>query len=247
MNKLTHVEGKIIVSIDLEAKNSVTFEDGTKIRLERKYDNFNMRYVNPVNAIVVSGESIPKGSQILIHHNAIHDTQKIFDYAPLSGKNEASDIKYFSISEDEAYAWYDNKLKEWKPLPGYDFALRVFKKYTGSIQGIEPELVKNVLFMLTGKYSKQAVFTAQASDYQIIFQDINGKEGNLIRIRTDGDEKTKREPEVIALMNGYTGKIWEGELLVGITKNDADLRESIQFKIKKAQEKIDPKWKNIRC
>ena len=68
MNKLKHVEGRIIVSVDHESKNSHKFADGTVIRLERDYNNLNRRQTQPTNAIVISGKDISKGSEILIHH-----------------------------------------------------------------------------------------------------------------------------------------------------------------------------------
>ena len=63
------VEGRVVISVDLESKNSHTFSDGTKIRLEREYNNLNQRETKPVNAIVIDGEDIESGSQILIHPN----------------------------------------------------------------------------------------------------------------------------------------------------------------------------------
>lgn len=217
MNKLTHTEGRIIVAIDHDKKNWHQFEDGTKIRLERKYDNFNMRYVNPVNAIVVSAENIPEGAEILIHHNSIHDTNRVFDHNQLSGKNEASEIKYYSLKEDEAFAWRADT--GWNPLPGYDFALRIFKPYIGILEGIEPTEIKNHLYLLTGDHKEKVGITIKYCDYEIIFQDLSGREGNLIRIRTNGDDS--REPEVIAIHNGYTQQVKNGDLLVGLNKNDA--------------------------
>lgn len=216
---LKYTEGRIIVEIDLEKKNWHQFDDGTKIRLERKYENFNERYTRPVNAIVVSSEHIPSGSEILIHHNCTHDTNRIFNYKQLSGKDEASDIKYYSIHEDEVFAWRDKD--EWKPLPGFDFALRIFKPYKGILHGIEPEKIKQCLYLTTGKYKDQVCITLQAVDYQIIFQDVNGREGNLIRLRTEGDEKTQREPEIVAIHHEYTEMVKYRQLIVGLTKSDA--------------------------
>ena len=65
--QLKAVDGKVIISVDLEGKNSHTFSDGTKIRLERQYNNLNRRETHPVNAIVIDGEGVKSGSQILIH------------------------------------------------------------------------------------------------------------------------------------------------------------------------------------
>lgn len=216
---IRHTDGRIVVKIDMEYKNSWTFDDGRKIRLERKYECFDEKYTRPVNAIVISAEYIPSGAEILIHHNCTHDVNRVFDYKKLSGAEEASTIKYYSIREDEAFAW--RKEDKWEPLPGFDFALRVFKPYNSILEGVEPVVLKNTLFMLTGKYKNQVGVTIQASDYQIVFQDVNGREGNLIRIRTEGDEKTKREPELVLLHNEYTKKVFANELLIGLTKKDA--------------------------
>lgn len=221
MSKLTHVENRIVVSVDMEGKNSHTFADGTTIRLERKYDNFDMKYVNPVNAEVLSAATIPEGAQILIHHNSCHDTNRVFNYTSLSGSEIASNVRYFAIPESEAFAWYDKDTKSWQPLPGFDFALRVFKPYKGILEGVEPTLIKDCLLITTGEYMGQVVRTLKASDYNIIFQDVNGREGNLIRIRSSEDVKTKRECEIVALDHSLTDLYNNGELIVGIKKSDA--------------------------
>lgn len=217
--ELKHTEGRIVVSIDMEKKNSVTFEDGTQIKLERKYDNFNMRYTQPVNATVISAEHIPVGSEIIIHHNSTHESNRILNYATLSGQIEASDIKYFSILETEAFAYLSGE--EWLPLPGFDFALRIFQPYFGPIHGIEPTLIKNVLWITTGEYKDKACITLKNSDYQLIFQDVNGREKNIIRLRSSDNDKEKRESEIVAIHNEYTEKILNGEIWVGLTPSDA--------------------------
>jgi hypothetical protein len=227
MNKLLHTEGRIIVEINLERKNSHMFEDGTKIRLERRFDCFDMKYTQPVNATVVSAEHIPEGSEVIIHHNCVHETNRVYDYKPLSGADIASDVRYFSILETEAFVWYDGS--DWCPLPGFDLALRVFKPYNGAIQGIEPTLLKDILWITTGEYEDQAVITLKCCDYQLIFQDVNGREKNIIRLRTSENEKEQRESEVIALHHGYTEQILNGELHVGLTKTDAKQLKDIQY------------------
>jgi hypothetical protein len=217
--KLKHVEGRIIVAIDIEKKNQHSFEDGTVIRIERKYNNFNRRETEPVNATVVSAENIPEGSEILIHHNSNHETNLIRNYQSLSGKVEADSIRYFSIAENEAFVWHDGK--EWKPLPGYDFALRVFRPYNGSLQGIEPEQIKNTLYLTTGEYKGLICHTIKYVDYELVFQDRNNRENRLIRVRTNGDEKTKREEEIVCINHDLTNKLNRGELYVGLSRSDA--------------------------
>jgi hypothetical protein len=217
--KLTHVENRIVVRVDMDGKNSHRFENGITIKLERRYDNFNMRYVNPVNATVISAENIPEGSEILIHHNSVHETNRINNFKSLSGIEIASDIRYFSIPESEAFAWYDGA--KWKPLDGFDFALRVFKPYKGVLQGVEPTIIKDCIYVTTGEYAGLICRTLKSCDYQIIFQGKDGREGSLIRFRSKEDEKTKREMEIVAIDNGLTEQLHRQELHVGLTKSDA--------------------------
>ena len=215
--QLKAVEGKVIISVDLEGKNSHTFSDGTKIRLERQYNNLNRRETHPVNAIVIDGEGVKAGSQILIHPNMTHDTNKIFNYGQLSGDIEGSDVKYFSIPVEQCYAWLDEEDNNtWKPLKNFEFALRVYKPYVGLIDGIEPTLVKDVLYVTTGEFKGLVVHTLKACDYEIIFQGIHGREERLIRFRHFPDQEHERE-EIIAVDYHLTEKVNKGELVVGIS------------------------------
>lgn len=218
MVQLQAVEGKVIISVDLESKNSHTFSDGTKIRLERQWNNLNKRETHPVNATVISGDGMKSGSQILIHPNMTHETYRIHDYAQLSGAIEGSDIKYYSIPEEQCYAWLDGD--EWKPLKNFDFGLRVFVPYMGTIQGIEPSLIKDVLYVTTGEFKGKVVHTLKACDYEVIFQGTNGREDRLIRFRHFPDQDHERE-EVIAIDDHLTNKVNAGKLLVGLTPTQA--------------------------
>lgn len=214
MIQLQAVEGKVIISVDLESKNSHTFSDGTKIRLERQYNNLNRRETHPVNATVISGEGMKSGSQILIHPNMTHETYRIYDYAPLSGTIEGNDVKYYSIPEEQCYAWLDGDI--WKPLKNFDFALRVYIPYAGLIDGIEPTLVKDVLYVTTGEFKGKVVHTLKSCDYEIIFQGSNGQEDRLIRFRHFPDKEHERE-EVIAVDEYLTEKVNNKKLIIGLS------------------------------
>lgn len=220
MSELKHIEGRVIISVDLEAKNWHTFSNGTKIRRERQFNELNRRITEPVNAIVISGDNIPAGSEILIHPNCTHDVNRIFNYKKLSGNEEASDVKYYSVREQDCFLWLGEE-GEWKPLRPYETALRVFKPYKGILDGIDPTVVKDVLYVTSGDLKGQVVKTLKACDYQIVFQDTNGQEGNVIRFRPNGDEAHDREPEAIAILHDYTKKVKSGEYLVGIEVRDA--------------------------
>jgi hypothetical protein len=211
---LIHTHGRVVIKVDMESKNSWTFQNGQTIRLEREYGNLNNREVKPTNAIVVSAENIPVGCEVLIHHNSTHDTNRIFSF-----KSEHHDIKYFSIPEADCYAWRDEG-GELKPMKDFAFALRVFEPYTGVLENIEPKLLKNILYIRTGKLSGFVCHVLNASDYQIVFQGVNGKEDNVIRLRHSDDEEIERE-EIVAIDYGLTEKLNRGELIVGLTTTDA--------------------------
>jgi len=216
--KLKAPSNRVIIKVDLESKNSHTFKDGTKIKLERVYDNFNMRYVKPVNAEVVDAKDIPSGSEILIHHNATHDTYKIFNYQRPTTE-ASSDIQYFSIPIEECFMWREEKGSSWNALNNFVTALRIFKPYKGMLEGIEPEVMNNKLYITSGGLKGRAVNTVISSDYEIIYQNDDGTEGRIIRLRyyPDGNDRN----EIIAINDNMTELVENGDLWVGYSKSDA--------------------------
>jgi hypothetical protein len=219
MIKLIAPKGRVIIKVDLESKSFHTFSNGTKIKLERQYDNFNMRYVKPVNAIVVNGIGVTEGADILIHHNATHDTYRIFNYQPPT-KEASSDVKYYSIPEQECFLWKEKGSSTWNTLHNYVTALRIFKPYLGVMAGIEPQQIKNKLYITSGELKGKVCDTVGSADYQIIYQGEDGKEESVIRLRHYENEDNSRE-EIIAIEHGLTKLVEKGEYLVGMTKNDA--------------------------
>lgn len=210
--------GRIVLKVFMEEKNFHTFTDGTKIRLERKYDNFNLRYVNPCQGFVVADENLPIGTQVLFQYNAIQETFRVYNYNHLSGEDVASDIRYYSIPSEMAYAYLDGT--EWKPIKPYAFGLRVFRPYSGILEGIEPTLLKDTLYVYTGELSGKIVKTVKAADYCIVHQGIDGREGNIIVFKHYEDEDSDRE-EVLCILDELTDKVKNGELLVGLNISNA--------------------------
>lgn len=217
-NWLKHTKGRVVVSVDLEAKNSWKFDDGTEIRYERQVDNFNLRETHPVNATVISGEGMRQGSQILVHHNAPSENNLVTNHSQLSGEQIATSVRVYSIPEDQCFAWLDGD--KWKPLPPYETALRVYKPYEGMLVDIEPTQLKNTLYCTSGELKGLVLKTVTAADYCIVFQDTNGKEGQLIRWRPFGDGKGKEE-EAIAVLHEETELVKQGKLLIGLDLKDA--------------------------
>jgi hypothetical protein len=223
--KLKAPSNRVIIKVDLESKNSHTFKDGTKIKLERVYDNFNMRYVKPVNAEVVDAKDIPTGAEILIHHNATHDTYKIFNYQRPTTE-ASSDIQYFSIPIEECFMWREGKGSIWNALNNFVTALRIFKPYNGMLEGIEPEVMNNKLYITSGELKGRAVNTVISSDYEIIYQNDDGTEGRIIRLRyyPDGNDRN----EIIAINDNMTELVENGDLWVGYSKSDAKQLKEVE-------------------
>lgn len=211
---LKHVHGRVVISIDLEGKNSHTFSNGQTIYIGRQFNNLNRRETEPVNAIVISGEGINANAEILIHPNAIHDSNKIFGF-----REDDTDVRYYSIPQSQCYLW-KNTDGEWQPFHGYATGLRVFKKYNGPLYGIPHEQIPNVLYITSGEYSGKVVRTLKACDYEIIFMGSDGKEERIIRCRHFENEINERE-EIVAVDEVLTKKIIGEDLLVGINSADA--------------------------
>lgn len=223
---IKHSHGRIIVSVDMNFKDSHRFEDGTEIKLIRRVNNFDRKHTEPVNAIVLSAERIPEGAEIIIHHNSTHESNRIFNYKPLSGKDIASDVRYYSIPELEAYLW-KAKGEDWQPVKGFATGLRVYEPYKGILQGITPKLIKDTLLITSGLLKGKVVMTLKASDYELIFQD-KGRERKIIRIRHDDDTDIERE-EIQLVHDELTDKVNEGLLLVGLTQSDAKPINELQY------------------
>lgn len=206
---------RIFISVQMDLKSSHSFNDGNSISLNRDVDNFDKKYVRPVNGIVINSEIIPIGADVLIHHNAVHDTYRVFDYKELSGDFIASNLRYFSIPETECYAWRIGG-SEWTPTNGFEFGLRVFKPYKGSLSGILPTQIKNKLYITTGEFKGKVAMTKGASDYEMIYQDRDGKENRLIRLRHFKEPENIRE-EIIGVDNACTLRVESGEYLIGLS------------------------------
>src|SRR6185503_9871552 len=206
-DNLKYIQGRVVIKIDMDSKDFHVFESGMRIERKRRFDNLNQREVSPVNAIVISGENIQEGAEILIHPNAVHDSNRIFDY-----KDYNDNIRYYSIHTEMCFAWHDGQ--EWKAIYPYEFALRVFIPYEGKIQGIEPRQLIDTLFVTSGTLAGNAVKILKACDYEIVFMDKNGREGNLIRFRPFGHPEKKMEEEAVAELHDVTEKVLSGKYLI---------------------------------
>lgn len=207
------IEGRIIVSADLEYKNQHTFSNGQTIRIERQYNNLNKRETEPVNVTVIDGIGIPAGAEILVHHNALHPINQLFNLSQVSGEYIADSVKHFSIPESMCFLWR-NPGERWQPMKGFATAMRVFEPVQTRFYGIAPKLLKETLYITSGHLTGQVVNTVRAADYEIVFRNEKGVEDRTIRLRHFENEKSDRE-EVIAINHALTEMVHDGKLLVG--------------------------------
>jgi hypothetical protein len=217
---LKHVNKRIIIKADKDGKNWHTFSDGSKIRLEREFNNLDRKHTSQVLGEVISCDYIPSGALILFHHNGIHPVNKISNHTQLNGEEIASGIEIYSLSENECFLWKMPGDKKWNPLKGFATALRIFKPYSGKIEGILPEKVKEVLYITSGELNGKVCHTLKACDFPIIFNDENGMEETIIRVRHfEGKDLNERE-EIIAINKEMTKLVKNGKLHVGVNSNN---------------------------
>jgi len=217
---IKHTEGRIIVKADKDGKNWHTFSDGSKIRIERDWNNLDNKHTKQVLGEVVSAEHVPTGAMLLFHHNCIHPVNQIFNYSQLSGEEATTGVELFSFREEECYLWKMPKEEEWKPTKGFATALRVFEPYKGTFAGIPNEKIKEVLYITSGEYKGHVCHTLKSCDMPIIFNNEQGVEETIIRCRHFEDEIENEREELIAVSEYLTDKVNNGELYVGITEKD---------------------------
>jgi len=219
MHKLQTVKDRVIARVKMNEKDSYTFSNGQKIALQRNTENFDKTYTTISQGTVIASDYIPEGATIYFHHNASHDVNRIFNYNSLNAQEIADEIYYFSIPENDCFLWREGN-GPIQPLKGFAMALRVFVPYSGVLQGIEPKIMKDTLFIITGEYAGQVVRTLPYSSYEMIIQEVNGREGRYIRCRDMEDPTTKRECEIIAIDNKATDMVNKGLWLVGLNSFD---------------------------
>ena len=88
-----------------------------------------------------------------------------------------------------------------------------------SYSSLRQRSTKNKIYITSGELTGNVVTTVISSDYEIIYQDDDGTEGRIIRLRyyNDGNDRN----EIIAIEHELTEKVINGELLVGYNVSDA--------------------------
>jgi len=217
--------GRVIVRVKMDEKDSYQFGSGLKIAIQRNTECFDKKYTTITQGEVMDSEYIPKGATVYFHHNGSHENNHIYNYKSLNSEDIANEIRYFSIPEGECFL-YRVEDGELLPLRGFATALRVFKPYKGILQGIEPSLLKNVLYLTSGTMKGKVCHTLKACDYQLTVL-VDGRDRNIIRVRDAGQAEEQRE-ELVAVNHTYTKRVKDGGLYVGLTTTDCKPIKELQ-------------------
>lgn len=204
---------RVIVSVDMEYKNSYKLTDDVSLKLMRDVEQFNGRIKSPVNAIVISGEGLEAGWEILIGHNCAHPTHEIYNH----GFDIPIDTKIYSISVEQCFIYRESKDAQWKPCKGFLIVERIFRPYKGILLGIPPAEIKNALFVASGNFLHQVLLTGLYCDYTIVFQESDGREKHITRMRDAHEERD----EALAISHSLTEQVLNGDLLIGETAETA--------------------------
>ena len=224
MNNLKATYGRVLLKVDTQQKNKHTFDNGVTIQLERDVENLDKKYTAQTLGECVHSEYIPVGAMVLFHHNSLHPVNEIQNHSQLSGENIASGIKIYSVPEVECYLWKMPGSFTWNSTKGFCTALRVFEPYKGTLNGIEPTKIKNVLYLTSGEYQWYVVHTVKAADYPVTFRNETGKDETIIRCRHFENEENERE-EIIGIAQDLTEKLKNKQLLIGLEPKDAKYYE----------------------
>jgi hypothetical protein len=206
--------GNVLIKMDTKQKERYSFDNGTTIHIEKGFD-FNLRQDKASMAEVIDAENIPSGVECLIHHNSQEPSYEVFNQDILTQKEKLDGFKILSIPEDMCFCYYENG--EWEPCKNFLITKRIFKPYNGPLVGIEPELIKNRMYVVKGldgwdeekvDLSGKVLVTLVNCDYQIIWNDKNNREQTLIRTR---------HREILAIDNQITEMVNQGVLNVGVS------------------------------
>lgn len=211
------LRGNLIFKIDTKQKEKYALTKDVTIHIERGY-NFNLREDRAAFGYVIDGEGLPSGAMLLCNYLALEPTYEITNETILTDAEKSEGFKVFSIPLDMAFCY--NNGDGWKPCKSYLITKRIFKPYTGNLQGIEPELVKNRMYVEKGivewegeseDLSGKVVVSLENCDYEIIFHTPDHREHRLIR---------SMDREIIAIDEGITDKLIKNKYLVGHSKQD---------------------------
>ena len=218
--KMKALTGFVIIKIDTRQKERYRL-GGTDIVLDiTRGFNWNQREDRPTLATIIDGENLPSGTDVLVNYLALEPVYEILDEDILTKHEKQQGYKILSIPNDMCFAYFHKG--EWHPCKEYLITMRVYKPYGGMLLGVEPVLVKNIMYVVKGysegtekdkvDLSGKVAVTLDWADYEIIWTNRDNQEERIIRTR---------DREVIGIDNSALEKINKGEYLIGLSPKTA--------------------------
>ncbi len=210
--------GSILVKLDTKQKEKYNLTKDVKIEIERGY-NFNLREDRASMGYIVEGGGLKEGDYCLLNYLALEQGYIIQDENILTKEEKKEGFKVLSVPKDMVFATSPDG-KDWTPCKNFFLTLRIFKPYGGMILGVEPELVKEKLYVVKGfdeydgkktDLSGKVMCVTANSAYVIEWHNTENREEKLIR--TMGRE-------LLAIDHSMTDEVKKGNYLIGIETTD---------------------------
>lgn len=211
------IKNFVLIKIDVTQKEKYALTKDVTIQIIKGF-SFNLRVERSSMGYVIDGEGLPHGSKLLINYLGLEPTYHVPNYNYLTEEEVKEGYKVINIPKDMAFAY--NSGTGWIPCEDYLITLRIFKPYKGLMTGIEPQIVKNRMFVVAGydnydgektDLSGLVAVTTPNCDYHITYHDTDNKQYDLMR---------SMNREIEAIDYDMTEKLNNGELLIGYSPND---------------------------
>lgn len=220
------LRNRALIKMNLKQNAKYAFDSGVVIDLEHGF-NFNLREDRGTKGYIIDGCGLPEGTEVLVHYLSSEPQYLVSNEEILTEEEKTEGYKVFAIPEDNVFIYMD-KNGEWKPCKEFLITTRIYKPYTGIMVGVEPQLVTNRMYVISGSddwddeqndLSGKVLVTLDHADYEIIFYSKDNKEGRIIRTRTR---------EIQAVDEFLTKKVKKGEYIIGRSPSEAKTLNQFQ-------------------
>lgn len=212
---MRHVGKNVIIKMDVTQKTKYALTEKVVIEIIRNF-NFNQREDRASFGYVVDGEGFKSDVECVCHYLALEPNYTIENETILTEKEKREGFKVMSLPIDMVFATNDGN--GWIPCKDFLITERIFLPYNGNLTGIEPQEVKNRMYVVAGydeegliDLSGKCVVTLENAAYHVIWHNTEHREESLIRTRGR---------EVTAIDEGMTMGVNEGKYLIGLSANN---------------------------
>lgn len=214
----------VLIAMDVENKIHYNLTDDIQIDLTRGME-FNLRIDKSAIGVLIDGFGMPKGCNVLVHHNALSSGNNIEGEDLLTPEQVKKGFKAYNLPLDMCYFYFDKG--DWQPCQDIVRTLRLYTPYVAPLGGLvlpdsftKPQLIEGRLLVINGiddwedckvDISRNVFIVTKYADYEMLYHNEKNKEASVIRTRTR---------ELVAIDGELTEKVLSGEILVGVSDTD---------------------------